>query len=68
MYILYSYISNRFSKFSSWIKNHTFLPPVITLIAGIALIAMHSQIDVIRWIVILIAAPCWFLRHSTSCG
>lgn len=35
-------------------KKSYLLTPIIILIVGIALIVMHSQIDVIRWIVILI--------------
>lgn len=35
-------------------KKSYLLTPIIVLIAGIALIVMHSQINVIRWIVILI--------------
>lgn len=35
-------------------KKSYLLTPIIILIVGIALIVMHSQINVIRWIVILI--------------
>lgn len=35
-------------------KKSYLLTPIIILIIGIALIVMHAQIDVIRWIVILI--------------
>ncbi len=60
-------------------KKSYLLTPVITLIAGIALIAMHSQIDVIRWIVILIGCALlvpaafnllWIMirRHRSGSG